>query len=107
MIMKLLNHLLTSALTLGALSVVPAQAGAQEPSSYAAIRTAKAKPGVAAEFKARVEQGAVPIVKSVPGFIAYYVVFSEDDMVTTVPCTATSRAPKRRIADCYPGFAKT
>jgi hypothetical protein len=51
---------------------------------YAAIRQAKAKPGLANELAERVKNGAVPIISDVPGFMGYYVVYSSDDTVTAI-----------------------
>ena len=51
---------------------------------YAALRQARAKPGVAEELAQRIREGAVPIVSGVAGFRAYYVVFAPDDTVTTI-----------------------
>ncbi len=51
---------------------------------YAAIRQAKAKPGMADELASRVKKGAVAIISNVPGFMGYYVVYSADDTVTAI-----------------------
>ena len=51
---------------------------------YAAIRQAKAKPGHAEELACLIKEGAIPIVSSVAGFRAYYVVYAPDDTVTAV-----------------------
>jgi hypothetical protein len=48
---------------------------------FAAIRRAKMKPGIAGEFTKRVEAGAVPIMKKMDGFKAYYMVYGPDDVV--------------------------
>jgi hypothetical protein len=51
---------------------------------YAAIRQAKAKPGMAEELATRIKEGAIPIITNVPGFRAYYVVYAPDDTVTAI-----------------------
>ncbi len=51
---------------------------------YAAIRQAKAKPGVAEELARRIKEGAIPIISDVPGFRAYYVMYAPDDTVTAI-----------------------
>jgi quinol monooxygenase YgiN len=51
---------------------------------YAAIRQAKAKPGHAEELASLIKEGAIPIVSSVAGFRAYYVVYAPDDTVTAI-----------------------
>ncbi|HET6305690.1 MAG TPA: antibiotic biosynthesis monooxygenase [Rhodopila sp.] len=51
---------------------------------YAAIRQAKAKPGVAEELARAIKEGAIPIISAVPGFRAYYVVYAPDDTVTAI-----------------------
>jgi hypothetical protein len=51
---------------------------------YAAIRQAKAKPGLADELASRVKQGAIPIISNVPGFMGYYVIYAPDDTVTAI-----------------------
>jgi hypothetical protein len=40
---------------------------------YAAIRQAKAKPGMADELAGRIKRGAISIISSVPGFLGCYV----------------------------------
>lgn len=51
---------------------------------FAAIRRAKVKPGMSGEFAKRVEAGAVPVMKKMDGFKAYYLVFGADDTVIAV-----------------------
>jgi hypothetical protein len=51
---------------------------------YAAIRQAKAKPGMAEELARRIKMGAIPIVSNVEGFMAYYVVYAPDDTLTAI-----------------------
>lgn len=51
---------------------------------YAAIRQAKAKPGLADEIARTVKKGAIPIISNVPGFMGYYVIYSPDDTVTAI-----------------------
>jgi hypothetical protein len=69
---------------------------------YAAIRQAKAKPGSAEELTRRINEEAVPIIRSIQGFKAYYVVYGNDDMVTTVSVfedQAAAEECNRRIMD--------
>ena len=51
---------------------------------YAAIRQAKAQPGSAEELTRRVHEGTLSIVSNLAGFKAFYVVYGDDDLVTTV-----------------------
>jgi len=51
---------------------------------YAAIRQGKARAGMAEELAARIKEGVIPIVSDVPGFMAYYVVYAPDDIVTAI-----------------------
>jgi hypothetical protein len=51
---------------------------------YAAIRQAKAKPGMADELARRIKKGAISIISNVPGFMGYYVVYAPDDTVTAI-----------------------
>jgi quinol monooxygenase YgiN len=50
---------------------------------YAAIRQAKAKPGMADQLASRLKE-VIPIVSSVEGFMGYYVIYAPDDTVTAI-----------------------
>ena len=69
-----------------------AAAFAQGGELFAAVRRGKAKPGSAAELAKRVNEGALPLVTSIAGFKAYYLVYSDDDTVTTLSVYATKAA---------------
>ena len=51
---------------------------------FAAIRRGKVKPGMAAEFAKRVEAGALPAMKKMDGFKAYYLIAGADDTIIAV-----------------------
>jgi hypothetical protein len=51
---------------------------------FAAIRRGKVKPGMAAEFAKRVQAGALPAMKQMDGFKAYFLVAGADDTITAV-----------------------
>ena len=51
---------------------------------YAAIRRGKVKPGMSEEFAKRVKAGALPVMKKMDGFKAYYLVMGADDTVIAV-----------------------
>jgi hypothetical protein len=51
---------------------------------YAAIRQGKAKLGKAEELTTRIKEGIIPIVSNVPGFVAYFVVYAPNDIVTAI-----------------------
>ena len=51
---------------------------------FAAIRKGKLKPGMGEEFAKRVKAGALPLMKSMDGFKAYYLVLGADDTVMAV-----------------------
>jgi hypothetical protein len=52
--------------------------------TFAAIRRGKLKPGMAEEFAKRVRGGALPTMKRMDGFKAYYLVVGADDTVIAV-----------------------
>jgi len=51
---------------------------------FAAIRKAKVKPGMAAEFARRVEAGALPAMRKMEGFKGYFLVMGGEDTVIAV-----------------------
>jgi len=51
---------------------------------YAAIRQGKANPGMAEELARTIKDGAIPVIRDVPGFRAYYVIYAPDDTVTAI-----------------------
>ena len=51
---------------------------------YAAIRRYKIKPGSANEITQRGQEGFVPLISGMPGFVAYYGVFTENNEIVTV-----------------------
>ena len=51
---------------------------------FAAIRRGKVKPGMGREFAKRVEAGALPVMKKMDGFKAYYLILGGDDTVIAV-----------------------
>ena len=51
---------------------------------YAAIRFYKVKPGSIDVITQSAQAGFVPLVSSLPGFVAYYGVLGENDTVVTV-----------------------
>ena len=51
---------------------------------FAAIRRGKVKPGMAGEFAKRVEAGALPVMKKMDGFKAYYLIAGADDTIIAV-----------------------
>ena len=51
---------------------------------YASIRQGKAKAGMVEELTRRIKDDAIPIISSVPGFRAYYVIYAPDDTVTAI-----------------------
>jgi hypothetical protein len=73
---------------------------------YAAIRQAKAKPGVADELANRIKRGAIPIISSVPGFMGYYVVYAPDDTVTAISVFTRWKEPRNRIDEHWLGSRK-
>ena len=56
---------------------------------FAAIRVAKLKPGMAAEFARRVEAGALPVIRQMEGFRAYYLVAGSNDTAIAVSVFAS------------------
>lgn len=51
---------------------------------YASVRIAKAKPGMLAETIRKVNEGFVPLISQVPGFVTYYLVDIGEDRAVTV-----------------------
>jgi len=51
---------------------------------FAAIRRGKVKPDMAQEFAKRVEAGALPAMKTMDGFKAYYLIAGADDTIIAV-----------------------
>ncbi len=52
---------------------------------YAAIRRYKAKPDASiSELTHRAQEGFVPLVRALPGFVAYYGVVVENNVLVTV-----------------------
>jgi len=51
---------------------------------FAAIRRGKVKPGMAEEFAKRVKAGALPAMRKMAGFKAYYLVMGAEDTVIAV-----------------------
>ena len=73
---------------------------------YASIRRAKGKPGSIAEAIQKTEQGFLPILSQVPGFVAYYLVDLGDDTVATVSIfqdKAGAEESSRRAQDWVKG----
>ena len=52
--------------------------------TFAAIRRGKLKPGMSDEFAKRVRAGALPAMKKMDGFKAYYLVMGADDTVIAI-----------------------
>src|SRR5262245_53906362 len=51
---------------------------------FAAIRRGKVKPGMAGEFAKRVQAGALPVMRKMDGFKAYYLIAGQDDTIIAV-----------------------
>jgi hypothetical protein len=69
---------------------------------YTAIRQGKAKVGSAEELARRTNEGAVPLISSMPGFKAYYMAYADDDTVTAISVfedQAATEECNRRIMD--------
>ena len=58
--------------------------GTQGNEVFAAIRRGKVKPGMAGEFASRVKAGALPVMKKMDGFKAYYLIAAGDDTIIAV-----------------------
>jgi hypothetical protein len=51
---------------------------------FAAIRRIRLKPGMVEEYTKRMRAGALPMMKEMDGFKAFYVVVSADDTLTSL-----------------------
>ena len=69
---------------------------------YAGIRQAKAKTGMVEELTRRIKEGAIPLISDVPGFNAYYVIYTPDDTVMAISIfndyAAAQESNKRALA---------
>jgi len=59
---------------------------------FAAIRRGKVKPGMAEEFAKRVKAGALPVMRKMNGFKAYYLVAAGDEIIAVSLYTDNSVA---------------
>lgn len=69
---------------------------------YLSIRRGQAQPGALDEAARRVQDGFVPILTSLPGFKAYYLVNAGNDVAITISIFETKEAAEesnRRIAE--------
>jgi hypothetical protein len=51
---------------------------------FAAVRRGQCKPGMADEFARRVREGALPVMKAMDGFKAYYLIKGGNDVIIAV-----------------------
>ena len=73
---------------------------------YAVVRRAKVKPGSADVLARGVNEVAAPMMNSMPGFIAYYVVYAEDNTVIVLDVfedKATSEEATRQMVGAITG----
>jgi heme-degrading monooxygenase HmoA len=81
---------------------------------YAAIRRGKANPGSINELARRLQDGIVPTLRNLPGFVAYYFVNLGNDEGTSISVFDTRDAAeesnrlslnwaKQNLADISPG----
>lgn len=69
---------------------------------YVVLRRYKLKPGSMDEIARRAQQGFVPLVSQIPGFVAYYGVEAGDDVGVTISIfqdKAGEEESTRRAAD--------
>ena len=69
---------------------------------YVALRRYKIKEGSMGEVARRAQQGFVPLVNQIPGFVAYYGVDAGNDVVVTISLfqdQAGEEESTRRAAD--------
>jgi len=69
---------------------------------YVALRRYKIKEGSMGEIAGRAQQGFVPLVSQIPGFVAYYGVDAGNDVVVTISLCQDQAAEEestRRAAD--------
>jgi hypothetical protein len=69
---------------------------------FAAIRRGKVKPGMAGEFAKRVEAGALPVMKKMDGFKAYYLIAAADDMIIAVSLLTDKTVAETSTATLMP-----
>ena len=69
---------------------------------FAAIRRIKLKPGVVDEYTSRVKAGAVPVLRRLDGFKAFYVVVSADDTVTSLSLFTNKEVDEASTATLMP-----
>ena len=69
---------------------------------YVAVRRYQTKAGSSGEIARRAQQGFVPLVSQIPGFVAYYGVDAGNDVVVTISLfqdQAGEEESTRRAAD--------
>ena len=69
---------------------------------YAAVRKYQTAPGAVSTLIQRVQEGFVPIIRQVPGFVAYYALDTGNDTVASISVfddQAGADASTRKAAD--------
>jgi hypothetical protein len=69
---------------------------------YTAVRKYKTTPGAVSKLIQRVQEGFVPIISQVPGFVAYYALDTGNDTVASISVfddQAGADASTRQAAD--------
>src|SRR2546423_8184582 len=64
---------------------------------YTAIRHYVIKPGTEGEIASRAEQGFIPIISSVPGFVSYHMVDTGNNSMTTISVFDTQQGADESI----------
>jgi hypothetical protein len=69
---------------------------------FAAIRRGKVKPGMAGEFAKRVGAGALPVMRKMDGFKAYYLIAAADDTIIAVSLFTNKTVAETSTATLMP-----
>lgn len=62
---------------------------------YANVRRRAFKLGKAIEGAKQIEQGVVPIISKIPGFLSFYVVQTSEDTITVIGVFETQEAAEK------------
>jgi hypothetical protein len=78
------------------------KAQAQPSAAFASIRRAPVKPGSAAELARRVPDVVVPVLRSLPGFVSFQMIYGDNDMVTAITVYTSESAARDANAKIIP-----
>jgi hypothetical protein len=69
---------------------------------FAAVRRGQCKPGMADEFAKRVREGALPVMKKMDGFKAYYLIKGGNDTIIAISLYSNQAVAEGSTAKLMP-----